>query len=224
MPAFGADGFVQDVTLRTVVVQNFDKTIVTVPTYKMVSEPFRNWRGMVESGGRRMKRALFIDQSSVRFLSSDEVARFSQLRLIHNYMAKKLTEIEAHNRAVSTSNAGREMRRLTNLGTFRAYADAYLRQHSQLATEGMPYIVRQLAPGPNGLPIELYAFVADTDWATYEAVQADVFDHLIAMAPEFGLRLHQEAMAPDLRNGASIEGQGDALEIVTSSRDSPAVS
>ena len=107
---------------------------------------------------------------------------------------------------------------------FRFAADAYLRQHPQLATEGMPYIVRQLAPGRHGLPIELYAFVADTDWATYEAVQADVFDHLIAMAPEFGLRLHQEAMAPDLRDGASTEGQEGAFEVVAGSRDSPAVS
>ncbi|WP_243451063.1 mechanosensitive ion channel family protein [Sphingosinicella sp. CPCC 101087] len=198
MPQLDADGDVIDVALHTVKVQNWDKTITTIPTHRLISESFRNWRGMAESGGRRIKRALMIDQSSVRFLDPDEVARLRRFALIETYLDDKLAEIEAWNsarpeRVRDAVNA----RRLTNIGTFRAYVLAYLEDRADISRD-MTLMVRQLAPTAAGLPLEIYAFTTTTAWTDYERIQGDIFDHLLAILPAFGLRLFQNPSGMDL--------------------------
>ncbi|SMF61786.1 mechanosensitive ion channel family protein [Allosphingosinicella indica] len=197
MPKYGADGDVIDIALHTVKVQNWDKTITTIPTHKLIEDSFKNWRGMSESGGRRIKRALMIDQNSVRFLAPGETQAMRRFALIAPYLDAKLADIGAWNEALP--ERGRDAvnaRRITNIGTFRAYIDAYLAGHPRI-TGGMTLLVRQLAPGPDGLPIEIYCFTATTAWAEYEDIQADIFDHLIAIMPEFGLRLFQQPTGLD---------------------------
>lgn len=191
MPEFGADGDVIDVELHTITVQNFDRTIVTIPTSKLISGSFRSWRGMAESGKRRIKRAVHIDLSTIRFLTDDEIERFSRFGPLREYMAHKLVELEEH----GDRNGGSEdddPRRLTNVGTFRAYIVSYLRSLETVDTENATFLVRQLQPGPQGLPLEVYVFANTADWARYEAVQADIFDRVLAMVPLFGLRVFQE--------------------------------
>ena len=187
------------VALHTVKVQNWDKTITTIPTYKLIAESFKNWRGMSMSGGRRIKRAVYIDTGSIRFLSHDETERFRRFALLKDYIAAKEKELADYNAnlkyAVETDV---NQRRLTNIGTFRAYVQNYLHNHPQLHHQGMTLLVRQLPPGPEGLPIEIYCFTTTTDWIDYEAVQADIFDHLLAIVPEFGLRLYQRPAGADL--------------------------
>ena len=214
MPKHGADGDVVDIALHTVKVQNWDKTITTIPTYKLIEDSFKNWRGMAESGGRRIKRALHIDMSSVRFLDEADLERFSRFLLLADYVAEKRRELEEHNRAhlPAGSDLVANARRLTNLGTFRAYAHAYLRQHPKVHTAGMTFLVRQLAPGPDGLPLEIYVFSRDQSWVGYEGVQADVFDHLLAILPQFGLRVFQNPTGHDLadwRSGRAPEAAGE---------------
>lgn len=200
MSQFNADGDVVDIALHTVKVQNWDKTITTIPTYKLISEPFKNWRGMAESGGRRIKRAVNIDMSSVRFLTDDEIERFSHFAPLADYMTAKRREIAEHNAANEPAeDMTGDPRRLTNIGTLRAYMVSYLKNHPDIA-EDMTFLVRQLAPGPKGLPIEIYVFSADTRWPQYEALQADIFDHLLAMLPEFDLRTFQEPTGADFRS------------------------
>lgn len=198
MPQANADGDVVDIALHTVKIQNWDKTITTIPTHKFISESFRNWRGMSESGGRRIKRALHLDLSTVRFLTEEEIERLGRYELLRDYMRRKREELEAH--AAEKEGAGDdivpERRRLTNVGTFRAYVFAYLKSHP-LVHDGMTLLVRQLAPTPKGLPIEIYCFTNDTAWATYEGIQGDIFDHLIAILPEFGLEAFQEPAGSD---------------------------
>jgi miniconductance mechanosensitive channel len=200
MPHLNVDGDVIDVALHTVKVQNWDKTISTVPTYKLVSESFRNWRGMEEAGGRRIKRAISVDLSTIRFLTEEEIEKFKRFAPLHRYMNSKVDELEDW---LELHDPGPELigdpRRLTNIGTFRAYIVAYLRAHPKLATDTMTMLVRQLPPGPHGLPLELYVFSSDTRWSHYESIQADIFDHLLAMVPEFGLRVFQEPAGSDLR-------------------------
>jgi miniconductance mechanosensitive channel len=200
MSHLNIDGDVIDVALQTVKVQNWDKTISTVPTYKLVSDSFRNWRGMEDAGGRRIKRAINLDLSTIRFLSEQEIERFNRFAPLHRYMESKAAELEQWQ---DLHDPGPELvgdpRRLTNVGTFRAYVFAYLRAHPKLATDTMTTLVRQLPPGRHGLPLELYVFSSDIEWANYEAIQADVFDHLLAMVPEFGLRVFQEPAGSDLR-------------------------
>jgi miniconductance mechanosensitive channel len=200
MPHLNVDGDVIDVALHTVKVQNWDKTISTVPTYKLVSESFRNWRGMEEAGGRRIKRAINVDLSTIRFLTEEEIEKFKRFAPLHRYMNSKVDELEDW---LELHDPGPELigdpRRLTNIGTFRAYIVAYLRAHPKLATDTMTMLVRQLPPGPHGLPLELYVFSSDTRWSHYESIQADIFDHLLAMVPEFGLRVFQEPAGSDLR-------------------------
>ncbi len=199
MPKFGADGSVIDVALHTVKVQNWDQTITTIPTYKLIDDSFKNWRGMQESGGRRIKRAIHLDMTSARFLTPDEVERFSGFALLRDYLRAKRQEIEAFNREVAEGpEVTQRARRLTNVGTFRAYAAAYLRARPDIHADGMTFLVRQLPPGPEGLPIELYVFTKTVAWAEYEAIQADVFDHLLAMVPEFDLRVFQKPTGLDL--------------------------
>ncbi len=199
MPQFGADGDVIDVQLHTVKVQNWDKTITTIPTHRLISDSFKNWRGMSESGGRRIKRSLYLDASTVHFLSAQEIQHCRRFALLQDYLAGKDSELAAYNRALSGQNADAAVnqRRLTNIGTFRAYAYEYLKSHPA-THKGMTLMVRQLPPGPEGIPIELYCFTDTTVWSEYEGIQADIFDHLLSIVPEFGLRLYQKPSGADL--------------------------
>jgi len=195
MPGYGADGDVLDISLNTVKVQNWDKTISTIPTYALISQSFKNWRGMTESGGRRIKRALYLDMNSVRFLEREDIERLKQIALLREYLDRKTSEI-------GSGDDGEPMRinrrRLTNLGTFRAYLEAYLRAHPKI-NKNMTFLVRQLPPGPSGVGIEVYVFSADQVWANYEALQADIFDHLLAAVGEFDLRVFQQPGGADVR-------------------------
>jgi miniconductance mechanosensitive channel len=198
MPQFGADGDVIDVALYTVTVQNWDKTITTIPTHRLIADSFKNWRGMSESGGRRIKRSINIDVSSIRVLTKEELGRFKSFALLRDYVAAKEAELHEYNATLDEpGDSGVNLRRLTNIGTFRAYIHSYLKHHPRIH-DGMTLIVRQLQPGAEGLPIEIYAFSNDTDWAAYEGIQADIFDHICAIAPEFGLRLYQRPAGADL--------------------------
>lgn len=199
MPKYDADGDVIDITLQSIKVQNWDKTITTIPIYALVSDSFRNWRGMTESGGRRIKRAVSIDMRSVRFLEESDLARLKRYRRIRPYLEEREAEIDAYNReqGIDTEDSV-SGRRMTNLGVFRAYVQAYLREHPLIRND-MTFLVRHLPPGPTGIPIEIYVFSADQRWASYEALQADIFDHLLAAIPEFGLRVFQEPAGSDLQ-------------------------
>ncbi|KFN49566.1 mechanosensitive ion channel family protein [Arenimonas composti] len=210
MPKYGADGDVIDIALHVVKVRNWDKTITTIPTYALVSESFRNWRGMQEVGGRRIKRALPIDQSTVRYLGDDEVVALRRFTLLAPYLDAKAAELAAWN-AARDGQAPVNLRRLTNIGCFRAYALAWLRAHPRIH-QAMTLLVRQLPPGPHGLPLEIYCFTATTAWGEYEGIQADVFDHLLAILPEFGLRAYQAPSGADVvRIGATLrDGSGAA--------------
>ena len=201
MPQVGADGDVVDITLHTVKVQNFDKTIVSIPTWRLMSESFKNWRGMQQSGGRRIKRSLFIDASGVRFLHDEEEQRMTQVRLLTDYISRKQAELKAWNEAqgnVAAMSANR--RRMTNLGTFRAYALAYLKSHPEIQPN-MTCMVRQMQTTAQGIPLEIYCFTRTTAWADYERIQGDIFDYLLAVMPEFGLNLYQQPSGTDLRSG-----------------------
>ncbi len=196
MSQYKADGDVIDVALHTVKVQNWDKTITTIPTHKLISESFRNWRGMSESGGRRIKRSINIDVNSVRFLLDEEAERFSEFKLLTDYISGKQAELETYNANLGET-ANVNLRKLTNLGTFRAYLESYLRSHPRVH-QGMTLLVRQRQPGENGIPIEIYCFTNTTAWAEYEGIQADIFDHILAQCGEFGLRVFQAPAGADL--------------------------
>lgn len=198
MPSLGVDGDVVDIALNTVRVQNFDKTIVTVPTYRLVSDSFTNWRGMSDSGGRRIKRALYIDQTSVGFLDDEAGARLSRFALLDKYLHHKHEQLlDWNGKLGDAAKQSVNTRRLTNLGSFRAYVTAYLKANPLIAPD-KTLMVRQLAPGPTGLPLEVYCFADTTAWGDYEGIQADLFDHLLAILPEFGLRLFQQPTGLDL--------------------------
>ena len=191
MPSQNADGDVIDIALHTVTVQNWDKTITTVPTKKLISDSFKNWRGMSESGGRQIKRAIYLDQHSVRFLGGDEVARLHRFALIDGYLDAKAQELQDWNaRLAGRGDEPVNRRRVTNLGTFRAYVEQYLRRHPGIHQQ-MTLLVRQLQPTAEGLPLEVYCFSNDVRWAAYEGIQSDIFDHLLAILPEFGLKVFQ---------------------------------
>lgn len=199
MPKYGADGDVLEVTLTTVKVQNFDKTITTIPTYALISESFKNWRGMEASSGRRIKRAVNIDMNTIRFCDQEMLGRFAKIQYISAYIETKKKDLEAFNTAtdvdyVSLANG----RRMTNIGTFRAYVQAYLRNHPMINLD-MTFLVRQLRPTEHGLPIELYVFCKDKAWVNYEAIQADIFDHILAVLPEFDLSVFQNPAGGDFR-------------------------
>lgn len=212
MPQLGADGDVIDMDLHTVKVQNWDRTITTIPTHRLISESFRNWRGMSESGGRRIKRALHLDQASVRFLTDEERDRLRRIALIDEYLARKKAELEDWNaKLLAEGKDPVNTRRVTNLGTFRAYVAAYLKAHPRIRQD-MTLMVRQLAPAPTGLPLEVYCFTATTAWAEYESIQADIFDHLLAILPAFGLRVFQAPSGADVIAAAErwrTAGAGD---------------
>ena len=198
MPELGADGDVIDVQLHTVKVQNWDKTITTIPTHRLITASFRNWRGMSMSGGRRIKRALHLDTSSIRFMTDAEVERFREFALLREYIGRKEQELDEYNAGLGVEvKADVNQRRLTNVGTFRAYVLQYLRHHGRIHQD-MTLLVRQLPPGPEGLPIEIYCFTNTTAWSAYEDIQSDIFDHFLAIVPEFGLRLYQKPSGADV--------------------------
>jgi miniconductance mechanosensitive channel len=203
MPQCNADGDVIDVSLHTVKIQNWDKTFTTIPTHRLIVDSFKNWRGMNESGGRRIKRELRIDINSARFLTAEEVERFKGFALLKDYIDRKFEDLAAYNAAVGEETENVNLRRLTNLGTFRAYILSYLKHHPNIHRE-MTLMVRQLQPGPTGLPLEIYAFTNITEWSTYEDIQADIFDHLLAIAGEFGLSMYQQPAGRDLSALASV--------------------
>jgi len=203
VPAFGADGDVIDIALHTVRVQNWDKTITVIPTYKLLDSSFKNWRGMSRSGGRRIKRAIHIDVSTIRLCDEELLQRFEKFQLLAKYIRDKREEIARYNQEHQV-DTGQLIngRRLTNVGTFRAYVEAYLRSHPRIHQD-MTLIVRQLQPGPSGLPIEIYAFTNDIRWESYEAIQADIFDHILAVVPQFDLRVFQEPTGKDFEKLAA---------------------
>jgi miniconductance mechanosensitive channel len=197
MPQFGADGDVVDIALHTVKVQNWDRTITVIPTHKFLDHSFRNWRGMFEGGGRRIKRSIFINMSTIRFLSDHEIERLRRFTLLKDYIDGKLAELAEYNAPYATDpEAIVNARRLTNVGTLRAYIVAYLKSHPQIHEE-LTFLVRQLAPTPEGLPLEIYVFTKDTRWAFYEGIQADIFDHILAVVPLFGLSVYQRPSGND---------------------------
>lgn len=200
MPQFGADGDVVDVQLHTVKVQNWDKTITTIPTHRLITDSFKNWRGMSEVGARRIKRAIHIDVSSIRFQTQDEVDHFKRFALLKTYIENKSVELADYNAGLEFEVAADvNKRRMTNLGTFRAYAFNYLKNHPKIHT-GMTLLVRQLELGSEGMPLEIYCFTNTTAWEDYEGIQSDVFDHLLSIVPEFGLRLYQKPAGSDFAN------------------------
>jgi miniconductance mechanosensitive channel len=200
MPSYDADGEVQNISLHSVRVQNWDKTITVIPTHKLVQAPYKNWRGMEEAGGRRIKRSIHLDVTSVRFCDEAMIDRFRAIDLIKEYIETKLAELEQWNREHNVSpDSPVNGRQLTNVDAFRAYVSAYLKSQPELHQEGMTLLVRQLEPGPSGLPIELYAFTKTIDWPEYEAIQADIISHLLAALPEFGLRVFQEPAGMDFQ-------------------------
>lgn len=206
MPKYGIDGDVLDVSLTTIKVQNWDKTIATIPPSVLVNDSFRNWRGMSESGGRRIKRAVNIDMNSVRFCDRDMVERFKRFQFIQEYLNRKLEEVNRYNREQGIDDSVLiNGRHLTNVGTFRAYLEAYLRHHPKIHQD-LTFLVRHLAPTPHGLPIEIYVFSNDQNWARYEGIQADIMDHILAVIPLFDLRVFQSPSGADVRGlvGASL--------------------
>lgn len=199
MPKYGADGDVTDIALTTVKVQNWDKTITTIPTYALISDSFKNWRGMSEAGGRRIKRSILINTSSIRFLTEEDLHRLKKADLVDGYLSEKIEAIERSN-AESQSDMSSLIngRRLTNVGTFRGYLVSYLEKHPQI-NHSFTLLVRQLEPTSQGLPIQIYCFTNTTKWKDYEGIQSDIFDHVFAVLPEFDLRAHEAPTGTDVR-------------------------
>ena len=199
-PQFGADGDVIDIALHTVKIQNWDKTVSVIPTHKLIDSTFRNWRFMSESGGRRIKRSLVIDINSISFCSIETLERFKKIKMLGDYIDSKQKEVAEHNEAnnIDTSEVING-RHLTNIGTFRKYIEAYLRNNTNIHNE-MTFLVRQMEPTEKGLPIQIYVFSNDIDWIRYEEIQSDIFDHLLAVVPEFGLKIFQSPSGKDFEN------------------------
>ncbi|MBB1200269.1 mechanosensitive ion channel family protein [Enterobacteriaceae bacterium 89] len=198
MPKYGADGAVTDIGLTTVKVRNWDNTITTIPTWSLVSDSFKNWSGMSASGGRRIKRSISIDTTSIHFLDEQEQQRLIQAKLLKPYMNSRHEEISEWNQQNGADESILNRRKMTNVGTFRIYLNEYLRNHPRIRKD-MTLMVRQLAPDANGLPLEIYAFTNTVVWAEYEGIQADIFDHIFAVVDEFGLRIHQTPTGNDIR-------------------------
>jgi miniconductance mechanosensitive channel len=192
VPQFGADGDVIDMALYNVTVQNFDKTIVSIPTSKLMDGSFKNWRGMKEAGGRRIKRSINIDQSSIRFINKEDIGRYRKFKVLEEYLDNKLKE------DIDIEGVDINRRKLTNVGTFRAYVINYLKNHPHIRKD-MTFLVRQLPPSPDGLPIEIYVFTDDTDWVNYEGIQSDIFDHLLSAVKEFDLSVFQHPTGNDFK-------------------------
>ncbi len=200
MPKYGVDGDVIDISLTTVKVQNFDKTIVTVPPYALVTDSFKNWRGMSDAGVRRIKRPIYLDMTSVKFCDKEMIDRFKKINNISQYIDDKKNELSEYNKKLNVDDSDLvNGRRMTNIGTFRAYVIAYLKEHQKIS-KSSTLLVRQLDPGAMGIPIEIYVFSNDTNWINYEAIQADIFDHILAIIPEFGLKVFQNPTGSDFRS------------------------
>lgn len=205
MPKYNADGDVLSINLNTVKVQNWDKTITTVPTYAFITDSFKNWRGMTNSGGRRIKRAIHFKMSSFKFCDEQMLERFKKYRLIKDYILEKEEEVAKHNAGLGDAGmTAVNIRRLTNIGVFRIYTDRYLRQNPEI-NQKMTIMVRQLQPTSKGLPLEIYCFSADVRWAFYEKTQSDIFDHLLTVAKEFGLEIFEEPSGSDFSKLAGHE-------------------
>ena len=199
MPKYNADGDVIEITLTTVKVQNWDKTITMIPAAAFISDSFKNWRGMQESGGRRIKRSVYIDVTSIQFCTEEMLERFKKIHLLKDYIERKEQELEAYNREHNIDPSSKvNGRRLTNIGTYRVYIQNYLQNHPHIH-KGLTTMVRQLEPGEYGLPLEIYCFTNDVRWTVYESIQSDIFDHILAVAPEFGLRVFQNPSGHDMR-------------------------
>ena len=199
-PQFGADGDVVDIALHTVKIQNWDKTITIIPTHKLIDSSFKNWRGMTDSGGRRIKRAIYIDISTIRFWDEELLRRFQQFDLLQDYLESKLKKVDNSNQTVGANlDQMVKGRRFTNIGTFRAYIKAFLKNHSDIHDK-MTFLIRQLPPGEKGLPMEIYVFTKDTDWVRYESIQSDIFDHLMAIVSEFDLKVFQNPSGNDFKS------------------------
>lgn len=209
MPKYGANGDVTDISLVTVKVENFDKTITTIPTYALISDSFKNWRGMTQSGGRRINRSVYIDTTSIGFCTDEMLEEFEKIEYLSDYIRSKRHEIVQYNleKKIDTSNSVNG-RHLTNIGVFRIYIESYLRNHPKIHKD-MIQMVRQLPPGEHGLPLELYVFTNDTAWVTYENVQSDIFDHLLAVVPQFGLRIFQNPTGYDISQAVEKFKKGD---------------
>ena len=205
MPKYNADGDVIEIGIATVKVQNFDKTVTTLPTSALISESFKNWGGMVESGGRRIKRQVFIDINSIRFIDEDELREISDSRRLTDYLLNKNDEITEYNKKIDTEGVAAflDKRRMTNIGTFRAYILAYLKQHPRISKD-MSLMVRQMESTSEGVPLEVYCFTNTTVWAEYEGIQSDIFDHIFAVAHVFGLRIFQAPTGYDWRYAAEM--------------------
>ncbi len=199
MTKYGADGDVVDITLNTIKVQNFDKTIVTIPAYALVSDSFRNWRGMLEFGGRRIKRSIYIDMNSITFCTPQMLENYKKINYLKDYITEKQAELEYYNLINNKEESLANGRHLTNIGTFRVYIQFFLNDNPNLSHE-IPLMVRQLPPGENGLPLEIYAFTKTINWTEYETIQADIFDHIFSVAGEFGIRIFQNPTGFDMRN------------------------
>ncbi|MCD6388553.1 MAG: mechanosensitive ion channel, partial [Desulfobulbaceae bacterium] len=211
MPKFEADGDVIDVSINTVKVQNWDKTISTIPTYALVTNSFKNWRGMSESGGRRIKRSLCLDMNSVRFCNAELLEKLNKFGLLKEYLQKKQEEIDLYNQEHNfDSSSVPNGRRQTNIGVFRAYVKSYLANHPKI-NKNMTFLVRHLPPTSKGLPMEIYVFSSDQVWANYEEIQADIFDHILAVLPEFGLRVFQEPSGLDFQSLQIAGRQGESV-------------
>ena len=199
MEKYGADGDVIEINLASVKVRNFDNTITTIPTYYLISDSFKNWRGMSVSGGRRIKRALLIQATSIHYINDEELQKFKQFELISDYLEKRQADIDQHNQK---NKVNKEVllngRNMTNFGIFRKYVDAYLNQHSAI-NKDMMIMTRQLDPTPQGIPLEIYAFSKDKVWQNYEHIIADIFDHLLAATPYFNLELYELPTGYDFR-------------------------
>lgn len=198
MPAHNADGTVIEISLNTIKVQNWDKTITTVPTYALISESFYNWKGMEESGGRRIKRSVIIDMKSIKFCTPEMIKKFKKIQILRNIIEKKEKELDEYNKKYEIDNSVLvNGRRMTNIGVFREYIASYLHNHPKINNE-MTSMVRQLQPTDKGLPLEIYVFSNDKRWVEYEKIQSDIFDHILAVAPEFELRVFQNPSGYDV--------------------------
>jgi miniconductance mechanosensitive channel len=205
MPKYDADGDVTDITLNTVKVENWDKTISYIPAYALISDSYKNWRGMSESGGRRIKRSISVDMTSVAFASPELIQRWERIQLLKDYLKTKQHEIKAYNKEHNIDDSERiNGRRITNLGTLRAYLVEYLKNHPKIHKD-MTFLIRHLQPTEKGIPIEIYVFSNDQEWANYEAIQADIFDHVLAVIPEFDLRVFQQPSGEDIKGLSKLD-------------------
>ena len=200
-PQFGADGDVIDIALHSIKIQNWDKTISIIPTHKLVDSSFKNWRGMTDSGGRRIKRSINIDLNSIKFCDDILIEKLKSITIISEYLNNKLSEINNHNESISKDSIING-RALTNIGTYRAYVKAYLKNNKYIH-ENMTFLVRQLSPAENGLPLQIYVFSNNTNWVEYEEIQSDIFDHLLAALEQFDLKIYQRPSGNDLKNLSS---------------------